>query len=98
MNLLKLPRYAAVINPDTNLGVIVAAGRTGYYGTSGMSIEAVAEFNEKRGVTRAQRAAMFTGSMFGWECAGADPDNYDEAGMFDLRSSDAMPVPIEELH
>ena len=36
--------------------------------------------NVKLGVTKAQEAAMFAGSLFGWDKPGADPKNYNENG------------------
>ena len=36
--------------------------------------------NEKLGVTKGQRQAMETGSMYGWEVPGANPDIYDVNG------------------
>ena len=35
--------------------------------------------NKKRGITWAQRQAMEFGSMYGWDCPGADPGSYERA-------------------
>lgn len=39
-------------------------------------------FNEKLGVSKAQAEAMYCGSLFGFHVPGADPDNYDENGVY----------------
>lgn len=36
--------------------------------------------NAAEGVSNAQREAMLAGSLFGWHCRAADPNNYDAAG------------------
>lgn len=43
-------------------------------------LRGVAELNRLEGVTPAQAKAMEIGSMFGWACPGADPDNYNDDG------------------
>jgi len=54
--------------------------------------ELVAEdLNKDLGVTPAQQQAMETGSMFGWEVPGADPDNYNEEG---LPYCESRPKPV----
>lgn len=40
----------------------------------------VDRFNSNHGITKAQEAAMFAGSMFGWDSPAAKPENYDENG------------------
>ena len=44
------------------------------------SLAIVDMVNTRNGVTKAQAAAMFAGSMFGWAAPAADPANYDEQG------------------
>jgi hypothetical protein len=38
------------------------------------------KMNGKLGVSKAQEAAMLTGSLFGWQVPGADPKSYNEDG------------------
>ncbi|WP_312104046.1 hypothetical protein [Pygmaiobacter massiliensis] len=72
---------------DTGMVVILKRGETGYYKTDipftdKESAKAlVREYNDKLGVSKAQEAAMQTGSMFGFQVPGADPKGYDENGM-----------------
>lgn len=71
---------------DTGKVVILKRGETGYYKadipyTNKEEAQAlVDEFNRKLGVTKAQAEAMSAGSMFGWACPAADPQNYNEEG------------------
>lgn len=71
---------------DTGKVVILKRGETGYYNTDVpyASLEAsqalVDEYNQKLGVSKAQHEAMKAGSMFGWACPAADPQNYNEQG------------------
>lgn len=68
--------------------IIIVRGESGYYPTSFSSDDKefnkqlVDEYNPKRGITKAQVAAMEAGSMFGWDVPGADPRNYDENGLY----------------
>lgn len=71
---------------DTGMVVILKRGETGYYKTDipfkdKESAKAlVREYNDKLGVSKAQEAAMQTGSMFGFQVPGADPKGYDGNG------------------
>ena len=71
----------------TNEITILKKGEIGYYRTDipfNNKEEAqalVAEYNRKLGVTKAQEAAMIAGTLFGWTCPAADPQNYTEDGL-----------------
>lgn len=66
--------------------IIIRYGERGYYNTDipnegKETMKQLAnEMNEKRGVTKAQAAAMLAGSMYGWSCPAANPKSYDENG------------------
>ena len=71
----------------TNEITILKKGEIGYYRTDipfNNKEEAqalVAKYNRKLGVTKAQEAAMIAGTLFGWTCPAADPQNYTEDGL-----------------
>jgi hypothetical protein len=48
------------------------------------------EVNEARGVTKAQRAAMEQGSLFGWQFPLANPEYYDENGNFNVKFKEEL--------
>ena len=85
-NIAKLPEMCYSVLAGFDKLIRINAGEMGYYAINPSSkhivrVEELADkMNEKMGVTRAQRAAMETGSMFGWEVPGADPDFYNEDG------------------
>lgn len=66
--------------------IIIKKGESGYYktdidaGSKEANIALVDSFNTTVGVTKAQRAAMEAGSMFGWHVPAANPEMYDEDG------------------
>lgn len=83
-NLAVLPETAYAIMPTTGDVVIISRGEMGYHdpGYGQRDEEAVKRLNERMGVTPAQAAAMFNGSLFGWHTPAANPDAYDENGVF----------------
>lgn len=89
-----LPSKCYATLPSTGELIIITAGESGYYklaradGSPCLGAEAIADadrLNAELGISLAQREAMFHGSMFGWGCKAADPDNYDAAGHFKTR-------------
>lgn len=87
-NVAKLPAQCFGIvlgNAPGKRVSIIKCGESGYYSTSEpatlramsraeLEVE-IDRMNAEDGVTKAQRSAMEHGSMFGWECEGANPDN-----------------------
>lgn len=76
----------SVLNTDPNKLIKIKAGSSGYFGidTSGIHPRNIAgktmkeyanELNSEMGVSDSDVAAMEIGSMFGWDCPGADPLN-----------------------
>lgn len=95
-----LPPFAAVINPGDAVAVsIVRNGCRGYWpvtvGVDDMQAAAiVAGINAALGVTPPQAEAMQAGSIFGFDCPGADPASYDSRGnicMPPVYGADARP-------
>lgn len=84
-----LPFTCYGAHPTDGTLILIRRHTTGYWPAEGYSMgpfdtwSGVADFlNDKRGVTRQQRAAMEAGSLFGFDTAAADPSRYDEAGQF----------------
>ncbi len=90
----KLPEKCWAVNPGGRPGeqiVIVKRGESGYYPQQvgivypdllpkEQAQGIVNERNAELGVSRQQSEAMLTGSMFGWDCPAADPNNYNPDG------------------
>lgn len=75
-----LPEVAFVDNSadkseDAARVIEIRRGVTGYFPVFGLA--SADELNALRGVTRAQREAMHTGSMMGWHVPGAWPEAYE---------------------
>lgn len=75
--LSKLPELCAATLPGSTEAIIIRRGVVGYY-PAPIKLR-VDDFNQRHGVTDAQREAMLIGSCFGWEVPGADPDSHLEA-------------------
>jgi len=92
---LHLPDMCYDVLPSSGLITVLTRGESGYrnypedFGDRAANIKAVIEFNAELKVTEGQRQAMSCGSMFGWESAGANPANYNEAGKW-------CPVPVTD--
>jgi len=71
-NLSKLPDMCAARNPTDDQAILIVAGESGYHPMPGVDVDA---FNARHSVTPAQVQAMLAGSMFGWDCPGANPDH-----------------------
>lgn len=81
----RLPRLCYGTHPTEPGLILLKRGEVGFwksdYPSGPMTWDEAADFhNERLGVTRAQRAAMEAGSMFGWHCPAADPASYDARG------------------
>ena len=81
-NLAKLPDLCYGVLNTTHEIIVIKKGETGYYATDWPAAKTAEdangwcnEMNDGLGVTRAQRNAMEHGSMFGFDCLAADPDN-----------------------
>ncbi len=77
-----LPELCFSILRNTGALICIKRGESGYYpsdwdtGDPVQNRELADYNNQQLGVTDAQRKAMETGSMFGWGCPAADPQNY----------------------
>ena len=69
--LADLPEICAAHLPSDNSAILIKRGERGYC----LRWEAYdgERFNKHHGITGAQVGAMLTGSMFGFDCPGADP-------------------------
>jgi len=74
----KLPEFCYGTLRSTGEIILLKRGEMGFWKSKDQ--RPADELNATLGVTKAQRAAMEMGSMFGWNCTGADPDTYDEEG------------------
>jgi hypothetical protein len=72
--LADLPEICAAHLPSDNSPILIKRGKRGYC----QRWEAYdgERFNKHHGITDAQVGAMLAGSMFGFDCPGADPLNH----------------------
>lgn len=81
-----LPEQCYAVHAETGEVIIVKKGETGYFPTdiktSGKeeSRELVDAYNKKLGVSKAKAAAMYWGSLYGFDTPGADPASFDRDG------------------
>jgi hypothetical protein len=71
-----LPEICAVLHNITKKPALLKRGESGYYPVEVANFDVVG-FNQRHGVTAQQVEAMIMGSMFRWDCPGADPDRCD---------------------
>lgn len=79
----KLPAMSAAKSPVDGSLIFVKQGTNGYFVPHQIGVEPDVDpdvWNEANDITKAEAEAMLVGSMFGWDCKGADPDNYDADG------------------
>lgn len=76
-----LPPVAFAAHPTTGTTILIRRGERGYFVLA--TRLTADELNQAFGVTAAQSMAMLAGSLFGWECPGADPATYAELSACD---------------
>lgn len=75
--LADLPEMCATRRLTDGSPILIKRGTVGYWPLrDDFDVDA---FNARHGITPAQVEAMMTGSMFGFDCPGADPLNFTEA-------------------
>lgn len=75
-----LPAYCFYKLPRTGTIIRIDRGVSGYFDFSPQPPIGADELNALMGINKAQAEAMYTGSMWGWDNAGADPSYYDANG------------------
>lgn len=81
-----LPEQCWGVLPVENELILIKRGVSGYFPqreeNAKYPVENLDYLNERLGVTKAQRMAMQSGSMFGWDTPASNPANYDEEGNY----------------
>jgi hypothetical protein len=78
-----LPEACLTLLPSNGNLIYIERGQQGYHtsnwdtGDSAQNRCIADEYNQKRGITKAQEEAMLNGSMFGWDVPAADPKRYE---------------------
>jgi hypothetical protein len=78
-----LPEACLTLLPSNGCLIYIERGQQGYHtsnwetGDPSHNRLIADEYNQKRGITKAQEEAMLNGSMFGWDVPAADPTRYE---------------------
>ncbi len=78
-----LPALCYAKHPTDGRAVIIVRGEVGFRDFFTDDLDAdlnVDRLNAAACVSKAQAAAMLSGSMFGWDVPAANPNRYDEHG------------------
>lgn len=70
----KLPEICASRLPSDNSPIMLKRGVVGYW-PAPPALDPD-DYNARHGITPDQVEAMAAGSIFGWDCPGADPDTW----------------------
>ena len=84
--LTKLPWVCAHRNRMTGETILIVRGEDGYIPATDL-IKNADTFNHRLGIDAFQATAMESGSMFGWDVPGCDPDGYREEGLRPITGS-----------
>lgn len=72
-----LPEFCYCMDRVNNVSILVKRGEKGYYQMDyDLTAEGCKFKNEQLGIDPFQVMAMSTGSMFGWDVPGADPEKW----------------------
>jgi len=75
--LADLPESCALHSMTDGKPILVKRGEIGYWAAPNIDVDG---YNSRKGITPAQKDAMQTGSVFGFNIPGADPLNYPTKG------------------
>ena len=78
-----LPDACLTLRPSDGSLIYIECGENGYHtsnwdaGDPAKNRRIADDYNQKRGITKAQEEAMLNGSLFGWDVPAADPKRYE---------------------
>lgn len=91
-----LPDACLTLNSNSGTLIYIERGQSGYYtsnwdtGNPEQNRRIADEYNQKRGITKAQEEAMRNGSMFGWDTVAADPKRYESQPPLEINEGYAI--------